>query len=915
MRRLLPILLVALVTCLAFWKPLFQHEFTLLSGGDMCSQSYPWFNAAAHWLKRGSLLLWDPYVYSGKANLGELQPGILYPLNWVVMSLPAGGRGLLTWMQGLIIVNYLLAAYFAYLLARSFDLTPWGSALAGMVFALGGYTVQIYGFLNIFSGFIWMPLVVLLFRKALLEERWKARIRWILWSGGGIGLSFLAGHHVPPIHIGLFLLFYSVSVLIQIWHRSNPVKKLATAVSLASVAASAALLTALQWLPSMEWAQRALRWVSGAEPIRWGEKIPYSALEKTGNIDPQAFFSLLLPHLGGHASLYVGSGVLLLVSIGLLFEKRNEARFFSVAAFLYLLLSWGGFSVMHGWANTFIPGVWFAREVFHYLIPFQLCLAMLAGFGLDYLVRNYLATPDVALRVFVRRAAWGMASFMLSAGVLILAALFLKGYSVDHPHIRALVVLMVYLSILGILLFLVHTGRLSPPGFRFLILALVLVDLASHFSLDIRTRDRTRAQENPSVEAYWRKTPAAEFLISRRQHEYFRVDDPDGIFPPNFGDAWRLESTFGHGATALVNYLDFRAMGWGPATNASALLNARYFLCRTEAPGMRRVFANGDAVYENPRAVPRVFAVARYRLFESDKEMLDWISTPLFAPRQTVLLNRDSLKQLPSEFLGSLVDERDRLRVQVLSYLRAAERGADRLQDEEARRRVYVWHAPWGWSPGDEFAMDVRPDDPTPRGYLILNYIPTDSQSSRLMIQREDSSTRVGIPVQLPGLQTGEAEPKSPRQAVVDLGQLARDGTRISFSRTEECSAHIDSVGIARSAPPPETTEVGEVRITSFQPNRLKLTADLKRPAFVVASEVIYPGWEALVDGRPAPLLTGDYILRAVPVPAGMHEIVLRFRSKTFQTGLLVSLLSLGAMISVLVIFRSRCSLCSRIDG
>ena len=160
--------------------------------------------------------------------------------------------------------------------------------------------------------------------------------------------------------------------------------------------------------------------------------------------------------------------------------------------------------------------------------------------------------------------------------------------------------------------------------------------------------------------------------------------------------------------------------------------------------------------------------------------------------------------------------------------------------------------------------------------------------------------------MQLPGLQTGEAKPKSPRQAVVDLGQLAPDGTRISFSRTEECSAHIDSVWITRSAPLPETTEVGEVRITSFQPNRLKLTADLKRPAFVVASEVIYPGWEALVDGRPAPLLTGDYILRTVPVPAGTHEVVLRFRSKTFQAGLLVSLLSLGAMISLLVILRSR---------
>ena len=99
---------------LVFWKVIFHHEFTLLVGGDMASSYYPWFDVASFWLKKGVLLLWDPYVYAGKFNMGELQPGLYYPLNWLFMLLPARLDG----MQALIILDYFLAALFTYLFAR-----------------------------------------------------------------------------------------------------------------------------------------------------------------------------------------------------------------------------------------------------------------------------------------------------------------------------------------------------------------------------------------------------------------------------------------------------------------------------------------------------------------------------------------------------------------------------------------------------------------------------------------------------------------------------------------------------------------------------------------------------------------------------------------------------------------------------
>jgi uncharacterized membrane protein YfhO len=76
----------------------------------------------------------------------------------------------------------------------------------------------------------------------------------------------------------------------------------------------------------------------------------------------------------------------------------------------------------------------------------------------------------------------------------------------------------------------------------------------------------------------------------------------------------------------------------------------------------------------------------------------------------------------------------------------------------------------------------------------------------------------------------------------------------------------------------------------------VKLAVGLARPSFVVLSEIFYAGWEAFIDGKAAPILRGDYVLRAVPVPAGNHTVEFRYRSKTFQWGLAVSLLSLAAL-------------------
>ena len=60
-------------------------------------------------------------------------------------------------------------------------------------------------------------------------------------------------------------------------------------------------------------------------------------------------------------------------------------------------------------------------------------------------------------------------------------------------------------------------------------------------------------------------------------------------------------------------------------------------------------------------------------------------------------------------------------------------------------------------------------------------------------------------------------------------------------------------------------------------------------PALLLLSETHYPGWQATVDGQLASLLRADYVLRAVPVPAGEHTVELTFRPFSFTLGAIVS--------------------------
>ena len=92
--------------------------------------------------------------------------------------------------------------------------------------------------------------------------------------------------------------------------------------------------------------------------------------------------------------------------------------------------------------------------------------------------------------------------------------------------------------------------------------------------------------------------------------------------------------------------------------------------------------------------------------------------------------------------------------------------------------------------------------------------------------------------------------------------------------------------------------EDGSITLTDYKPNQLTYSFSANEDKLVVFSEIwTSKGWTMQIDGQESPLLRANYLLRAAMVPAGQHEIVMRYEPKIWKVGGVVSLVSSLAII------------------
>ncbi len=76
-------------------------------------------------------------------------------------------------------------------------------------------------------------------------------------------------------------------------------------------------------------------------------------------------------------------------------------------------------------------------------------------------------------------------------------------------------------------------------------------------------------------------------------------------------------------------------------------------------------------------------------------------------------------------------------------------------------------------------------------------------------------------------------------------------------------------------------------------PDAVTIATDGADGALLVLADLAYPGWQAAIDGRSAPIVTTDGVLRGVRVPGGAHCVELRYAPASWAWGLGVTALAL----------------------
>jgi hypothetical protein len=99
----------------------------------------------------------------------------------------------------------------------------------------------------------------------------------------------------------------------------------------------------------------------------------------------------------------------------------------------------------------------------------------------------------------------------------------------------------------------------------------------------------------------------------------------------------------------------------------------------------------------------------------------------------------------------------------------------------------------------------------------------------------------------------------------------------------------------------PADTSRDAVSITSYEQDRIRLQTSSATAGLVVLSEVYYPAWRAYVDGQAGPMYVADHVLRAIAVPAGEHDLEVRYESAALTAGLVISLAAGATLLGLLM--------------
>jgi hypothetical protein len=369
-----------------YWKITISGQWTFLEASDVANQVRPWLDFQAREFHAGHLPLWDPFEWGGHSLIGQVQPGLANPLNWILFAMPLrDGHIPITTLHWYWVLIHWMGAAFCYALCRDLRCGHVASILGGAVFALTGFMGHT-DWPQILLSAAWIPLVLLFFLRVLRGERPMSSAAI---CGAALGMMFLGSHPVIPVFAGL------VMGALWLWAMVRDRRRVRYAAIFGVICLG---IAAAQVLPAVEYGKQALRWAGAPEPLHWNERVPFSEHARY-SLGWPSVAGIVVPGISEHANPYLGMVAIALAALSI-WNRRRLPHIGWLVAFALggLCLALGKDFPPYWLLWRFVPIVEKAREPAFGIVLFHAGIAVLVALGATTLRLRYVW---IALALFL----------------------------------------------------------------------------------------------------------------------------------------------------------------------------------------------------------------------------------------------------------------------------------------------------------------------------------------------------------------------------------------------------------------------------------------------------------------------------------------------------------------------------------
>lgn len=619
--------LLAVLVIIFLWPVILLPAGQAPSGDDVLAQFYPWSRIFVQGLRRGQLVLWNPYSFLGAPFQSNPQTALFYPITWLFALMDAGR------VFGLALALHLwLMALGTYALVRTFGVSKPGALLSGITFAFGGFvTSKIFvGFHVVLGTLAWLPWAMAALHWAWLRER----VGLAALAGLPIALSGLAGA-IPFFQFTLIAVTaLGLTLVGRSWRAGDKRAAARAAAQLALALSCGLLVAAAQLLPTFELSRLATRADEATYEFASGRPLPITHLIML--VAPDVFGAPVgeVKYWGAEfyheLQLYLGIAplVLALVAIG----QGDQRKWFWIglggAALVYAL---GAEGFLHTLFYRFVPGIGLMRLPARASALFTLSMAALAGLGWDQISNTkYQLSKALGL-------AGGLA--ILAALLAFLeAALRATDATARGQLMQVMGQSLRFALLLGLMCLALRWRRRggSERVFTGAVFALVLFDLGSFGGKFVLT------QPLGPNSAWW---PVADKVMSGERASYRVLEYGFYIIPgTNDNILFRLSSLGGYDPLTPRDPAALTEVNYGLEPKLLDMLAVRYILLgdtmTIDTSGYREVArdpASGAIIYERSTLQSRAFVVHRLEV-APHADALTRMTDAAFDPRKTALV-------------------------------------------------------------------------------------------------------------------------------------------------------------------------------------------------------------------------------------------------------------------------------------